>query len=62
MLVRKLERNTSTATQGSFNWDGLNDTGRQSDIGIYIIKFDAFALNGKTVTFKQTCVLAAKLN
>ncbi|TCC94486.1 hypothetical protein EZ428_06870 [Pedobacter frigiditerrae] len=61
ILVRKLERNTSIATAGSFVWDGLNDAGQQSKIGIYIIKFDAFALNGKTESFKQTCVLAAKL-
>lgn len=61
ILVRKLERNTTIATAGSFTWDGLNDAGQQSKIGIYIIKFDAFALNGKTESFRQTCVLAAKL-
>jgi hypothetical protein len=61
ILVRKLERNTTIATAGSFTWDGLNDAGQRSKIGIYIIKFDAFALNGKTESFKQTCVLAAKL-
>ncbi|WP_316768773.1 lamin tail domain-containing protein [Pedobacter frigiditerrae] len=61
ILVRKLERNTTIPTVGSFTWDGLNDAGQQSKIGIYIIKFDTFALNGKTESFKQTCVLAAKL-
>jgi hypothetical protein len=61
VLVKKLQRNTTIATTGSFIWDGLDDAGRQSKIGIYVIKFDAFALNGKTETFKQTCVLAAKL-
>jgi hypothetical protein len=61
VLIRKLERNTSIATAGNFIWDGLNDAGQQSKVGIYIIKFDAFALNGKTESFKQTCVLAAKL-
>lgn len=62
VLVRKLERNTTIATAGNFTWNGLNDAGQQSKIGIYIVKFDAFALNGKTEHFKQTCVLAAKLN
>jgi len=61
VLVRKLQRNTTIATEGNFIWDGLNDSGQLSKIGIYIIKFDAFALNGKTESFKQTCVLAAKL-
>ncbi|MBY0543357.1 MAG: hypothetical protein K2P75_08125, partial [Sphingobacteriaceae bacterium] len=62
ILVRKLQRNTSVATAGNFIWDGLNDAGQKSKVGIYIIKFDAFALNGKTESFKQACVLAAKLN
>lgn len=62
ILVRKLQRNTSVATAGNFIWDGLNDAGQKSKVGIYIIKFDAFALNGKTESFKQTCVLATKLN
>jgi hypothetical protein len=62
VLVRKLQRNTSIATAGNFSWDGLNDGGQQSKIGIYIVKFNAFALNGKTESFKQACVLAAKLN
>jgi hypothetical protein len=62
VLVRKLERNTSIATEGSFIWDGKNDAGQSSKVGIYIIKFDAFALNGKAQSFKKIGVLAAKLN
>ena len=62
ILVRKLQRNTSIATAGNFIWDGLDDAGKLSKVGIYMIKFDAFALNGKTETFKQTCVLATRLN
>lgn len=61
VLVRKLQKNITIATEGSFVWDGLNDNGQLSKIGIYIVKFDAFALNGKKESFKQTCVLAAKL-
>ncbi|MFI5452044.1 lamin tail domain-containing protein [Pedobacter sp. UC225_61] len=62
ILVRKLERNTTIATTGSFSWDGINDNGQQSKVGIYVIKFDTFALNGKVEHFKQTCVLATRLN
>ncbi len=62
ILIRKLARNTSIATAGNFIWDGTNDKGQQSKVGIYVVKFDAFALNGKMESFKQTCVLAAKLN
>ena len=62
LLVRKLQRNTSLATTGSFIWDGLNDAGQKSKVGIYVIKFDAFGLNGETESFKRTCVLATRLN
>jgi hypothetical protein len=62
ILVRKLEKNTTIATAGSFSWDGMNDNGQQSKVGIYVVKFDTFALNGKMEHFNQTCVLAAKLN
>ncbi|MES2447814.1 MAG: lamin tail domain-containing protein [Bacteroidota bacterium] len=62
VLVRKLQRNTTIASNGFFTWDGLNDAGIKGNIGIYIIKFDAFTANGKMESFKQTCVLAAKLN
>lgn len=62
VLVRKLQRNTTIASNGYFTWDGLNDAGTKSNIGIYVIKFDAFTVNGKIESFKQTCVLAARLN
>ncbi len=61
VLVRRLEKNTTIATAGNFTWDGLNDVGQQSKVGIYVVKFDVFSLNGKAETFKQTCILAAKL-
>ncbi len=62
MLVRKLQKNVTIGTAGNFIWDGLNDTGQQSKMGIYVVKFDVFALNGKSQSFRQTCVLAKKLN
>lgn len=62
VLVKKLQRNTTIASEGFFTWDGYNDAGLKSNIGIYVIKFDAFTPNGKIESFKQTCVLAAKLN
>ncbi len=62
VLVRKLQRNTSIATSGSFSWDGTNDNGQRSNIGIYVVQFDTFALNGRRESFRRACVLAAKLN
>lgn len=62
LLIKKLQRNTTLATEGSFNWDGLNEAGQLSNVGIYIIKFDVFAVDGTIENFKHTCVLAKKLN
>ncbi|MEE1947176.1 lamin tail domain-containing protein [Pedobacter sp. KR3-3] len=62
ILVRKLQRNTSIATSGNFIWDGTNDNGQRSKVGIYVVQFDTFALNGKRESFRRACVLATKLN
>lgn len=62
VLVRKLQRNTSIATSGSFAWDGMNDNGQRSNVGIYVVQFDAFALNGRHESFRRAFVLATKLN
>jgi len=62
VLVRTLLKNQSIGTKGSLFWDGLNDAGQKAAIGIYIVLFDVFDLNGNTRRFKNTCVLAAQLN
>lgn len=62
VLIKKLTRNASIATTGVITWDGINDAGQMSKVGIYVIKFDVFDLNGVKKRFTQTCVLAAKLN
>ena len=61
ILIKKLQKNTSIATSGTFIWDGLNDTGQMSKVGIYIVKFDIFSLDGKTKSFSEVCVLATRL-
>jgi len=62
VLVRKLARNITMSTQGSIIWDGLNDSGQLCKVGLYVIRTDIFNINGSTDSFKQTCVLASKLN
>ena len=59
--VKKIFRNTTIPKTGYFTWDGLNDAGNLSKVGIYIIKFEVFALNGKVKSFEEVCVLAVKL-
>ena len=60
ILIKKLQKNVSIATAGTFVWDGLNDTGQMSKVGVYIVKFDVFSLDGKKQSFSEACVLATK--
>ncbi|KLT65908.1 lamin tail domain-containing protein [Pedobacter sp. BMA] len=61
-LIRKLLKNQTIGTSGTLSWDGLDDSGLKAGIGIYVVVFDVFDLNGSTKRFKNTCVLAGKLN
>jgi hypothetical protein len=62
ILVKKLMKNETIGTKGSLIWDGLDDRGQLGKIGIYVIIFDVFDLNGSTKRFKNTCVLAGKFD
>ncbi|SFG66502.1 lamin tail domain-containing protein [Pedobacter insulae] len=62
VMIKKLARNSNIAKAGSFIWDGSNDGGATSKIGIYLVKFEIFALNGRAYNFEKFCVLALKLN
>lgn len=61
-LIRSLMKNQTIGTKGTLTWDGLSDNGQIAPVGIYIVLFNVFDLNGNTKRFKNTCVLAAKLN
>jgi hypothetical protein len=60
--VRNLVRNGSLSTQGYWNWDGLDNKGLKLPVGTYIILTEIFNLQGKKDRFKNTVVLARKLN
>ena len=60
--VRNLVRNGTLSTQGYWNWDGLDNKGLKLAVGTYIIVTEIFNLQGKKDTFKNTVVLARKLN
>lgn len=62
VLVRRLARNITLPTHGVINWDGLDDGGQLCKVGLYVLKVEVFNANGNTDHFKQTCVLATKLN
>ena len=61
-IVKRLVKNTLLGTEGGFIWNGINEENRKASIGIYLIYTEIFDLNGKTCSFKNTCVLASKIN
>lgn len=60
--VRYLVKNGTLGTTGQWNWDGLDEKGNKLAIGTYIIYSEIFNLQGKKEHFKNTVVLARKLN
>lgn len=56
-LIKNLLLNELLGTKGTFSWDGINENNEKAAIGIYIIYFEAFKLNGETKKFKKTGVL-----
>jgi hypothetical protein len=60
--VRYLVKNGTLGTTGQWNWNGLDEKGNKLAIGTYIIYTEIFNLQGKKEHFKNTVVLARKLN
>jgi len=60
--VRNLVRNGTLALSGYWNWDGLDHKGKKLPIGTYIVFTEIFNLEGKNNRFKNTVILARKLN
>lgn len=61
-LVRYFVKNALLGLKGTWNWDGLNENGQKLPVGTYIIFTEIFNLQGKKQQFKNTVVLARKLN
>lgn len=61
-LVRYFVKNALLGLKGSWNWDGLNENGQKLPVGTYIVFTEIFNLQGKKKQFKNTVVLARKLN
>ncbi len=61
-LVKRIANTKLLATEGEFSWDGLHENQTKARIGIYVIYFEVFNLQGVVKKTKKTCVLAGKLN
>ncbi len=60
-LVKYLVKNSLLETEGTFSWDGRTEDNQKASIGIYIIYFEAFDVNGNVKKYKKTAVLAGRL-
>lgn len=57
-LVKQIASNESLGIEGSFRWDGDDNTGKFVGAGYYIIFMEAFDLNGKVIRFKGKVAVA----
>lgn len=56
-----LVKNQSLAQEGSWIWEGKNQSGQKQSIGVYIILVELFDSNGHQKVFKKTCTLTDRL-
>ncbi|MBO9701595.1 MAG: lamin tail domain-containing protein [Sporocytophaga sp.] len=56
--VKKIASNQLLGNEGFFQWDGIADDDRKADIGIYMIMFEIFRLNGEKQKFKKAVILS----
>ena len=61
-IIRNLVQNELLAAEGTVSWDGLNNKREKARIGMYIVYFEVFDLDGNISGVKKTCVVASKFN
>lgn len=61
-LVKNLVRNQLMGIKGTFSWDGIDEENEKERIGIYIIFTEVYDIKGNVKHYKETCVLAGKLD
>jgi hypothetical protein len=52
-MVKHLVKSELLGTQGTYFWDGLSDQNMKLPSGVYIVIFDIFSLDGRTVRVKK---------
>ncbi len=60
--MKTLINNQLLGTVGSVSWDGIRTEGDLARMGPYIVMLEAFDLDGNMERFRETVVLAHKLN
>ena len=58
--IKRIANNELLGITGTFSWDGIADNKQKAIVGIYLIYFEIFDLEGNIKRYKRTCVLASK--
>lgn len=60
--TKLIAQNHSLGAINTWKWNGTNNNFEKADVGIYIVLFEIFDLNGKTHRIKKKVVLGTRLN
>lgn len=60
-LVKRIANNEVMAIEGVYTWDGISDSKLKANVGLYILLFEAYNMEGKTIKQKLPVVVATKL-
>lgn len=61
-LIRSLLSNEYLGTTGTFSWDGIGDNNFKASIGVYVLLFEAFSIDGSVFYVnKKAFTLAGKI-
>ncbi|MBK6827154.1 MAG: hypothetical protein IPG86_09855 [Chitinophagaceae bacterium] len=58
--VKYLARNVLLGISGSWNWDGLSETGKKLPAGNYVVLAELFNVKGHVERIKKLIVLAGR--
>ena len=60
VLIKRLLKNFTLNSEGSFIWDGFNEQSQPAPPGIYLLQADFFDTDGQISKFSKPFVLAVK--
>ena len=60
-VINTLLSNELLSSDGVITWDGVMSSGDKAPIGIYLIYFEVFDLNGNVQVVKKTVTLKSKI-
>lgn len=60
--VKFLVKNQLLAQEGSWHWDGKNESGQKLGIGVYIVLVEVFDEAGQVKRYKKACTITDRLD